>query len=528
MRRIIKEEKGFTLIIAIFALSLLSIFSIAIINVSASNYKMTKVDSKNQAAYYIAEAGVNKVLSDINKEVNSLSGSKPSHDYFFNQLDEYVKNLITEIGGFEENMGEDPVAIVTIAGGELKEDEKNDNSKYKIYDVISTGKIGDSKRTVKTSVKVTYEVEMEETQRHPAFDYVLYHVGNSSKFKISSSSKIYGNINTTGEVTIENGNNIIEGDIITGNHVMIKTSGHIIKGDINANGQVMIENDSNTVEGDINAGNHVMIKTNQNVVKGSINAEDKVQIDGDNNTVEGDINAGKKVEINGHNNTVKGKINEDVSNPIKPKQPITSEVPLHTFEIGNKDVYEKSNEYYISPGAYRNLILKDRDTVKITAGNYYFNSANSATDISLKLDLSDGPINIFAKENISFGDRLKVFVSYDGMNYTEVNDNFVNNNRGLAIELAGKVYWETYNNFSLSNDSYFLGTVLAGKNISIGHRSKLIGAYIANKGISGELVETIIIYAQPNTPAVGDSGDGGGQNIKSTSATIEVEPVKEI
>lgn len=145
--RMIKEEKGFAMIIAVFALALLSIFSIAIINVSASNYKMTKVDSKSQAAYYIAEAGVNYIIDQISKEIEENGSKYNTSVEFFQHIEEMYTTKTFTLEDFEVNNGEKPKAIISVS----KNDEDENIRDYRIE---SVGIIGDSSRSVDAIISI--------------------------------------------------------------------------------------------------------------------------------------------------------------------------------------------------------------------------------------------------------------------------------------------------------------------------------------------------------------------------------------
>lgn len=655
MKRSIKNKKGFALITTLFTLVLMSILGLTILGATVSSFKMVKVDSRSQGAYYIAEAGVNQIIDDIGKKVDELSEKILSHEDFFKKLDKYINEELKLILGydiFEENLGDMPQAQITIDDKKIVKDEDTTNYSERVisYKISSAGEIGKSKRIVTTSIEIPHRIEKETTGGgHPAFDYVMYSGGNSTfknagkaiingsiyahdavfeatdteingsiisekSVKLKSAVKIKGDIYAMdGHVSLDNSNIEMQGDIhatdnvtlshgttvngsiYTNGEVKLKSSNTGVTGEIHSLGNVELGSGANvhdiytngnvnfisngatvngkthakgniilgpgtkthdiygngylqfssnntvngninileqvgsvdkgndiTVKGDIISGNNVITRSNNSYnINGNVSASGNVE-NGVGNIIYGNVISAKKVENRG---VIKGQVieNSNLANPEQPLSPkapnfgqykkIDNKVPLHTYEIGNVDIKSNQNstQHNIIPGSYNDLILKWNDTIKFTGGNYYFNSIDAdKSAIKLQLDLSNGPINIYTKGNIGFGSGLQVSISQDGINYTEINRNFFDNNKDLAIELAGKIYWETYKEFSISENTWFLGSVLANSNFSMGFSSNLIGAYVINEGNITMGYEPKITYAPPTTSAAGNSGNNGG------------------
>lgn len=655
MKKSIKNKKGFALITALFTLVLMSILGLTILGAAVSSFKMVKVDSKSQGAYYIAEAGVNQIIDDIGKKVDELSEKILSHEDFFKELDEYINKELKLIFGydiFEENLGDIPQVKIAIDDKQIVKDEDTTNYSERVisYKISSAGEIGKSKRVVTTSIEISHRIEKETTGgRHPAFDYVMYSGGNSTfknagkaiingsiyahnavfeatdteingsiiseksvnlksaiKIKgdiyamdghvsldnsniemkgdihatdnvtLSHGTTVNGSIYTNGEVKLKSSNTGVTGEIhslgnvelgsganihniYTNGNVNFISNGATVNGKIHAKGNIILgpgtkthdiygngylEFSSNntvdgninigkqvgsidrgnniTVKGDITSGSHVITRSNNNYnIYGNVTASDNVE-NGVGNIIYGSVVSAKKVDNKG---VIQGQIieNSNLANPDQPVSPnvpnfgqykkINSKVSLHIYQIGSDDIKSNKNsiQHNIIPGAYNDLILKWNDTIKFTGGNYYFNSIDADNaNIELQLDLSNGPINIYTKGDIKFGHGLKVYVSQDGIKYTEINKDFFENNKDLAIELGGKIYWETYKDFSVSGDTWFLGSVLADGNFSMGFSSRLIGAYVINEGNITMGYEPTIIYAPPTTSAAGYDDDAGG------------------
>ena len=116
MEKIFKKEKGFALLTTIFGMALVSIFGLTIVWITISNFKMVRIDSINQSAYYIAEAGVNYIIDKINVEAQRSVNTYETSDEFFKNIGErFTKNkFILEDNFFNKNREQQPRAIITI------------------------------------------------------------------------------------------------------------------------------------------------------------------------------------------------------------------------------------------------------------------------------------------------------------------------------------------------------------------------------------------------------------------------------
>lgn len=410
----------------------------------------------------------------------------------------------------------------------------------------------------------------------------------SGSTTLNSSNTVNGDIHSIGNVTISSGantkniytegsttlgsNNTINGDIhsvaslvfngsaevkniFTKGNVYFSGWGPIINGDIHAAGDVGHNTDSGgvTVNGSIFSGREV-VTGNYKTFKfmGDINAASNVE-NGNDNIINGNVISGRDVTNRGriHGTTIEN------GNPVKPFSPISptlamkkptqpqfdtfksmnSEVPLHSFEIGANNIVGNQNSatHDILPGFYNNLITKWNDTINFSSGNYYFNNINAENSaIKLQLDLSNGPINIYAKGNIYFASGLDVSVSQDGVNYRRIEE-LIKNDLDLAIKLAGQVYWESHANYKIAENCYFLGSILANNNLTTSSSTTLVGAYAVNKGTISMGYGPVVIYAPPTDSAAGGSGgsdgtneDGDGENNISPEDRITTSsPIRE-
>ena len=570
LKNIFKKEKGFALIIAILVLTLMSILGLAIMTVSTSNFKMVKIDSKNQSAYYIGEAGINKTINNIGNKVNELSEEILSHDEFFQQLDNYIdKELENRLEDFEENKGEQPLAEITIKDKKIIKNQIIGNFSQRIvsYEISSIGKIGDATRTVSTTIETAHGIQLKEDGVHdPAFDYVLY---SPNPLEIPNESIINGDFYSR-DIVLKSAGSQIGGNIISETFVDIKGN-HThprVKGNVYAlNGDVKVsEGGLATVEGEVHARGNIIIgssgKVNKSVfsigdirmksanakiekdahasgniemqsgafIGGNVYLDGNLSLKNSNSIVNGNVFAGGDIKKDS-NTSIKGSsqaggdINQDNPNkvnmeihpdnkPMNPKFSIIDKILPPTMTSFSSDmnkhisVPQSSSNYIIEPGIYGNLFVGGGSRVTLKSGNYIFNSIDGQRwGQSLRLDLRNGPINVYSVGDIKYTGPIYL-LNKKGEEWVRMDKL----KEEEAIRLAGMVYWETHGNFELDNSAdprQWFGTVLADKNITVGNPVNLIGAYVVNRGRISLGNSPTITYAPPTGSAAGNGGDSG-------------------
>ena len=393
----------------------------------------------------------------------------------------------------------------------------------------------------------------------------IHSIGNV-EFGSGSKGK---NIYTDGDLTFVSNNAVISGEIHNGGNIdfgsgtkvgQIYTEGNIkfasnntIEGDINAGGYIGDTKTGNNIKiiGNIISDGDVITRSNQSyIINGHVHSKGKI-INGTGNYINGDAVSKESIENHGE---IRGNIIENSDNgniftritPQRPKSPQgpdlenikidNRKIPLNTYEIGNEDIKSNKNSqtYDIEPGEYNNIELKWNDTIELSSGNYYINniSANYSA-IKLKLDISDGPINIYSKGNITFGSGLELYVSENGKDFIKIDESFIKNNLKKLIDMAGQIYWETYGDFTLSSSTYFIGSILANNNITTGYAPRIIGSYAVNNGYISLGYNPYIIYSPPTTSAGGSNDsaneeNGEGKNIIPKKSRIIIkDPIRE-
>lgn len=112
----------------------MSILGVAILGITGSNFKMAKIDSRSQSAYYIAEAGINYMIDEIYTEVYKDNSMYESNEDFFRNIEEHFINYTFTLNNFEENNKLRPNALITVSwvGGD------GDKRDYLIFDSCET------------------------------------------------------------------------------------------------------------------------------------------------------------------------------------------------------------------------------------------------------------------------------------------------------------------------------------------------------------------------------------------------------
>lgn len=166
MRMKYKNENGYALVIVLIIFTVVSLLGMTILSVVTSEHKFTNIDSRNQSTFYVAEAGVNYVLSMINNEIEN-SGNYPTAGNFFDDFEAKFLNQEHTFDNFEENFGEKPKANIRVQ-------LDNSGGNFRDYLIESTGEIGNSTRKIYSVVTISWL----KNQSNPIRDKLLFYTKN--------------------------------------------------------------------------------------------------------------------------------------------------------------------------------------------------------------------------------------------------------------------------------------------------------------------------------------------------------------
>lgn len=149
------RESGYILVGVLLAITVLSVVGVSLVSLSTNSIKTSSAERKNQAVYYIAEAGLNYKINKLETEVQSAF-----NDFINNQSDKSEENFhkfldsrftIENYEQFEEiNLNDTnftrPVAKIIV-------EPLAELGKYRI---ISVGDINGEERTVKQDLEIKW------------------------------------------------------------------------------------------------------------------------------------------------------------------------------------------------------------------------------------------------------------------------------------------------------------------------------------------------------------------------------------
>lgn len=138
-----------------------------------------------------------------------------------------------------------------------------------------------------------------------------------------------------------------------------------------------------------------------------------------------------------------------------------------TFAGGGANIKTNGNATTIlAAGNYGKLDLGSHNTLKLSAGNYYFDSLLTDGYNSIIFDLTGGAISLFFTGNVNIGSNLDIQTIGGG---------------------ADKIYAETHGNWTQDGYGEWFGTIFASANggdLSFGSHSDLVGNYYAAQNIT--------------------------------------------
>jgi len=185
-------------------------------------------------------------------------------------------------------------------------------------------------------------------------------------------------------------------------------------------------------------------------------------------TFTGDISAGK--------NTVGGLVNTTPVAPVLPGLPAASgfaasgAADLPVVQPPNATPGGTITTLLAADGPFGDFSLGSNNRLKLSAGDYYFDSLKFAGGGDLELDFTSGPINLFIVGDLSFGSNLDVIlINGDASDIkTEVHGNF-------NISGGGEWFGQTFvpNGLAkIGNDVQVRGAIWA-KDVDVEHSADI-------------------------------------------------------
>ncbi len=302
---------------------------------------------------------------------------------------------------------------------------------------------------------------------------------------LNNPSYVYGDIHASGDVYLESPGCIVYGNIYCNGTVRTRNLAEV-RGNINALGSVTIEG---PVGGNIISGSTVRVIEYH--VSGNVDAAGTITVEW-NAFIDGYARSGSTISVSGGGGVSGTRTQYSAAPPrLTPIPPTGFTVPptpkASTFTASGTNQNAGWQTNLILPAntaagvavsgapSYGSLTLGGQNILTLSTGNYYFTSITANTQVTLRLNLSGGPINIFVTGAVNLGDTFRVQVSTDGTNYVAMTS--------ASNSLASKVYLETHSTLTTNNLGQWFGTIYASDNINFGSSNTIIGSYYTAKAL---------------------------------------------
>lgn len=238
-----------------------------------------------------------------------------------------------------------------------------------------------------------------------------------------------------------------------------------VGGDIIAAGAVNILH-YNQIGGSILAGSHTILGDGVKVAR-NIGANGNVAL-GLGSHVTGLVTHSGTFSMNAFSS-----VGGDIVGTVNPQPAAFTPVslpPATAFDSGGATLdLPVFADQTLSPGSYGDLVFRGSNTLRLSAGNYFFDSiASPGTFLNLHLDLTQGPINVFVAGDVQFK-RVRAFVN--GANSSDV-----------PAALAGDMFLESHGNIVM--EGYFFGSMYAPYgDVTTGTIGAVTGSIIAARDL---------------------------------------------
>lgn len=352
------NENGYTLIIAILTLVVISVLGLGLMNTTATTMKQSSSERENQSAYYIAESGVTQERVEIKKlakeafdetkvaeaaYINALKDHQEPEPFDFQT--EFIKTAKAKINSQYTNLlpntdptiindsdlkemsskvkytkqkGIEPTSTTTV-----KPDLQNSTSKKLIYTIQSTGKIGENnKRTISQKIQISLD------QNPGKKEVVIEDKTDTTIPKLNACYAIY----TYG--SINSGSGTINGDVYSTKKIEIGNNGASYNGNVYSTEDIVINGSSGIKN----------VYSQKNVTLGGGNISGSVY--GNNIFISGYPNISKDViALNNINITSWVNINGQYKYGNSFSNTTTSQEASKAIQLTNEEKEELINEY---------------------------------------------------------------------------------------------------------------------------------------------------------------------------------------
>lgn len=150
-RDVINNEEGIALIMALLIITIFSLLGLSLLGLTINNVKSSTIERNCQSSFYIAEAGTNEKLNDINQSIMNFYKSSTNYSQFFTDFENSSLFKPHVYQNFQRNFGHSPIANVTLTP------QTEALSHSMTFNIISTGKLGICTKTVVLPIQVKWQ-----------------------------------------------------------------------------------------------------------------------------------------------------------------------------------------------------------------------------------------------------------------------------------------------------------------------------------------------------------------------------------
>ncbi|KOS62782.1 hypothetical protein FJQ98_06820 [Lysinibacillus agricola] len=302
---LLKNEHGYTFLIALFVIVLISVLGLGLMFITSNTLNITKHERNDQSVFYIAEADLNVKRAEINNELESVlipflnkynnnanfdiekDGDKIEKEYL-ELADEYLTQKINglevekwaevgkwaEVTNYEKQKGLQPSSQVTL----IKDQPYT-------YTLKSEAKIDGTSRTLSQTftIKKPVKEKSEDEEVPPSTNYNFCYGMLTNSFTTTNTLNTDADIVSLNDLTINNtgtlGKNIyakgaitftntstINGDVISLNNIIIK-NGATFNKDIISKGNIIASGGSPRINGNIFSMGNINLKVGIDATK---------------------------------------------------------------------------------------------------------------------------------------------------------------------------------------------------------------------------------------------------------------------
>ncbi|MFJ7661145.1 PilX N-terminal domain-containing pilus assembly protein [Lysinibacillus sp. NPDC097162] len=159
MLKYIKQEKGYSLILVVLLVALISILGISLLTLTSNSLKISTSERDDQSVFYIAEGGLNKTKKNFEQLVlttydetrlifNKLPAKERTPEkfkaHFVNAFDSSLNTLPSSVT-YEEQFKQNPIAEITVDQVNLEPLQ---------YKINSVGTLGNKNRIVAQTITI--------------------------------------------------------------------------------------------------------------------------------------------------------------------------------------------------------------------------------------------------------------------------------------------------------------------------------------------------------------------------------------